>query len=54
MHGMVMLELIGLNPHHDDPSTRYDAMLDVLVAGLRPGGGAPAAAPVLAGDGTHV
>jgi len=54
MHGMVMLELIGLDPHHDDPATRYDAMLDVLVAGLRPGGGAPAAAPALASDGSHV
>lgn len=36
MHGMVMLELIGLDPVGDDPTARYDAMLDVLVAGLRP------------------
>jgi AcrR family transcriptional regulator len=36
MHGMVMLELIGLDPVGDDPATRYEAMLDVLVAGLRP------------------
>jgi AcrR family transcriptional regulator len=35
MHGMVMLELIGLDPVGDDPSVRYEGMLDVLIAGLR-------------------
>jgi AcrR family transcriptional regulator len=37
MHGMVMLELIGIDPVGDDPATRYEGMLDVLIAGLRPG-----------------
>lgn len=37
MHGMVMLELIGLDPVGDDPALRYESMLDVLVAGLRAG-----------------
>ena len=50
MHGMVMLELIGIDPRGDDPVTRYEAMLDVLIAGLRPGGGAPTPAPALASE----
>jgi len=53
MHGMVMLELIGIDPRGDDPVTRYEAMLDVLIAGLRPGGGAPTPAPALTADGTR-
>jgi len=36
MHGMVMLELIGIDPVGDDPAVRYEGMLDVLIAGLRP------------------
>ena len=50
MHGMVMLELIGIDPRGDDPVTRYEAMLDVLIAGLRPGGGAPTPAPALTSE----
>jgi AcrR family transcriptional regulator len=37
MHGMVMLELVGIDPVGDDPAARYEAMLDTLLAGLRPG-----------------
>jgi AcrR family transcriptional regulator len=41
MHGMVMLELVGIDPVGNSPRSRYEAMLDVLIAGLRPGGAAP-------------
>jgi AcrR family transcriptional regulator len=37
MHGMVMLELVGIDPVGDDPAARYQTMLDALLAGLRPG-----------------
>jgi AcrR family transcriptional regulator len=35
MHGLVMLELVGVNPVGEDPGTRYGRALDTLLAGLR-------------------
>jgi AcrR family transcriptional regulator len=34
MHGMVMLELVGMDPVGTDAATRYELMLDVLYRGL--------------------
>jgi AcrR family transcriptional regulator len=34
MHGLVMLELVGINPAMSDPAARFDRMLDVLLRGL--------------------
>jgi hypothetical protein len=35
MHGLVMLELVGIDPKRGDPTERYDRLLDTLLAGLR-------------------
>jgi AcrR family transcriptional regulator len=35
MHGLVMLELVGVNPLGDDPAERYERSLDALCDGLR-------------------
>ena len=35
MHGLVMLELVGINPVKGDPGVRFDRMLDTLLDGLR-------------------
>jgi AcrR family transcriptional regulator len=35
MHGLVMLELVGVNPLGDDPADRYERSLDALCDGLR-------------------
>jgi AcrR family transcriptional regulator len=37
MHGLVMLELVGINPAMSDPAARFDRMLDVLLRGLARG-----------------
>jgi AcrR family transcriptional regulator len=37
MHGLVMLELVGINPAMSDPATRFDRALDVLFRGLTRG-----------------
>jgi hypothetical protein len=34
MHGLVMLELVGINPAMSDAAARFDLMLDVLFRGL--------------------
>jgi AcrR family transcriptional regulator len=34
MHGLVMLELVGLNPAASDPAERYERALDALCDGL--------------------
>jgi AcrR family transcriptional regulator len=34
MHGLVMLELVGINPAMSDPDARFDRALDVLFRGL--------------------
>jgi AcrR family transcriptional regulator len=34
MHGLVMLELVGINPAMSDPTARFDRALDVLYRGL--------------------
>ena len=34
IHGLVMLEIVGINPLMSDPSTRFDRALDVLFRGL--------------------
>ena len=34
IHGLVMLELVGINPLMSDPSARFDRALDVLFLGL--------------------
>ena len=34
IHGLVMLELVGINPLMSDPSERFDRALDVLFRGL--------------------
>ena len=34
MHGLVMLELVGINPAMSDAAVRFDRMLDVLLRGL--------------------
>ncbi len=35
MHGLVMLELVGIDPVKSDPSDRFDRLLDTLLDGLR-------------------
>jgi AcrR family transcriptional regulator len=35
MHGLVMLELVGIDPKRGDPTERYDRLLDTLLGGLR-------------------
>jgi AcrR family transcriptional regulator len=35
MHGLVMLELVGVNPVGDDPGRRYERALDALFDGLQ-------------------
>jgi AcrR family transcriptional regulator len=35
MHGLVMLELVGIDPKRGDPSARYDRLLDTLLSGFR-------------------
>ena len=35
MHGLVMLELLGIDPVKSDPSDRFDRLLDTLLDGLR-------------------
>ena len=35
MHGLVMLELVGIDPKRGDPAERYDRLLDTLLDGLR-------------------
>jgi hypothetical protein len=35
MHGLVMLELVGIDPNRGDPTERYDRLLDTLLAGFR-------------------
>ena len=35
MHGLVMLELVGINPVKGDPNERFDRLLDTLLDGLR-------------------
>jgi AcrR family transcriptional regulator len=35
MHGLVMLELVGIDPKRGDPTERYDRLLDTLLAGFR-------------------
>ncbi len=35
MHGLVMLELLGIDPVKGDASARFDRLLDTLLAGLR-------------------
>jgi AcrR family transcriptional regulator len=35
MHGLVMLELVGVDPKRGDPTERYDRLLDTLLNGLR-------------------
>jgi AcrR family transcriptional regulator len=37
IHGLVMLELVGINPLMSDPATRFDRALDVLFRGLANG-----------------
>jgi len=37
MHGLVMLELVGIDPGGTDPAKRSQFVLDVLIAGLRHG-----------------
>jgi AcrR family transcriptional regulator len=37
MHGLVMLELVGINPAMSDPAARFDRMLDVFFRGLAGG-----------------
>src|SRR4051794_4930963 len=37
MHGLVMLELVGINPAMSDPEARFDRALDVLFRGLTRG-----------------
>jgi AcrR family transcriptional regulator len=37
MHGLVMLELVGINPAMSDPTARFDRALDVLFRGLARG-----------------
>jgi AcrR family transcriptional regulator len=34
IHGLVMLEIVGINPLMSDPSARFDRALDVLFLGL--------------------
>jgi AcrR family transcriptional regulator len=34
MHGLVMLELVGINPAMSDPAARFDRMLDMVFRGL--------------------
>ncbi|HXY95033.1 MAG TPA: WHG domain-containing protein [Acidimicrobiia bacterium] len=34
MHGLVMLEIVGIRPTKADPGARYDRLLDTLVDGL--------------------
>jgi AcrR family transcriptional regulator len=34
IHGLVMLELVGINPLMSDPAARFDRALDVLFQGL--------------------
>ncbi len=34
IHGLVMLEIVGINPLMSDPSARFDRALDVLFRGL--------------------
>jgi AcrR family transcriptional regulator len=35
MHGLVMLELVGIDPKRGDATERYDLLLDTLLDGLR-------------------
>ena len=35
MHGLVMLEIVGVDPNHGDPAERLDRLLDTLLDGLR-------------------
>jgi AcrR family transcriptional regulator len=35
MHGLVMLELVGITPVKGDPGARFDRLLDTLLAGLQ-------------------
>ena len=35
MHGLVMLEVVGVDPVKGDPSVRFDRLLDTLLDGLR-------------------
>ena len=37
IHGLVMLELVGINPLMSDPAPRFDRALDVLFRGLARG-----------------
>ena len=37
MHGLVMLELVGINPVMSDPTARFERALDVLFRGLARG-----------------
>ena len=37
IHGLVMLELVGINPLLSDPAVRFSSALDVLFAGLQHG-----------------
>jgi AcrR family transcriptional regulator len=37
IHGLVMLEIVGVNPLSADPTARFDRALDVLFRGLRSG-----------------
>jgi len=37
IHGLVMLELVGVNPLQSDPTTRFEYALDVLFRGLARG-----------------
>jgi AcrR family transcriptional regulator len=37
IHGLVMLEIVGINPLMSDPTTRFDRDLDVIFRGLARG-----------------
>ena len=37
IHGLVMLELVGINPLGSDPTARFDGALDILFDGLTHG-----------------
>jgi len=37
IHGLVMLEIVGINPLMSDPATRFERALDVLFRGLARG-----------------
>jgi hypothetical protein len=34
MHGLVMLELVGIDPKHGDLGARFDRLLDTMLKGF--------------------